>query len=551
MNVTYRASHVFAYPMPHRMDHTTTYSPVSHQPSPTTIPHMSTLLDTLAKWKPFSAVVIGDFMLDDLVYGDAERLSADAPVPILRVRRSECRPGGAANVVMALVAMKARVAAVGVVGDDREGGDLRRALEAAGVDCDGLVTDPSRPTTVKRSLIGLAQHRHPQKMFRLDYESCEPVADSVRARLLSALESALPSIDVVCIEDYAKGVCDEAMCRAVIDMARRACKPVFVDPASLDSYAKYRGAAAATPNRTEAERAAGLTTDDGASPAHNADLAREIMRQMDAEAVVLTLDRHGALLLERGGEPTALPTVARDVYDVTGAGDVFLAGLAAGRANGLSWEDAVRLANLAAGLEVEVFGVVPIPIERVHHQALLESGQAVAKLRTREQLLTDVASWRSQGRRIVFTNGCFDVLHAGHVWLLDQARRHGDVLIVAVNTDDQIREYKGPTRPVNTLHDRVRVLAALACVDAVVAFDESTPIALLEAIRPDVLAKGDEYSQAEIVGAGLVTSYGGKVVRIPMLKGQSTTDVLERMGDDRAKIATTKDVWDRFVRDQT
>lgn len=516
---------------------------------------MSELLDTLTNWRPFSAIVIGDFMLDDLVYGDAERLSADAPVPILRVRRSECRPGGAANVVMALSAMKARVSAFGVVGDDAEGAKLRAALIAAvgsqAVDCDGLLTDPTRPTTVKRSLIGLAQHRHPQKMFRLDYESHEPLSDSLRVRMLTALAKAMPSTDVVCIEDYAKGVCDEAMCQAVIDVARRAGKPVFVDPASLDDYAKYRGATVATPNRTEAERAAGMACDDGASAARNGDLAREIMRQMQSEAIVLTLDRHGALLLEDGADATTVPTVAREVYDVTGAGDVFLAGLAAGRANGLSWRDAVRLANLAAGLEVEVFGVVPIPIERVRHQAMLESGQAVPKLHTREQLLAQVASWRAQGRTIAFTNGCFDVLHAGHVWLVEQAKKHGDVLIVAINTDDRIREYKGPTRPVNTLHDRARVLGALAAVDAVVAFDEETPMAMLEAVRPDVLVKGGEYAVEEVVGASLVSSYGGKVVRVPMLEGHSTTQVLARSGDARAKSETSKDVWDRFVRDQT
>ncbi len=512
---------------------------------------MATLLDTLANWKPFTAIVIGDFMLDDLVYGDAERLSADAPVPILRVRRSECRPGGAANVVMALRAMKANVTAIGVIGADADGRTLRSSLESAEINCAGLVADASRPTTVKRSLIGLAQHRHPQKMFRLDYESREPLAEAVREQLLAAFAAALPTTDVVCIEDYAKGVCDEAMCESVIAMSRRAGKPVFVDPALLDSYAKYRGATVATPNRTEAERATGRTTDDGASPTANADLANELIRQMDAQAMVLTLDRHGALLLERTGEATAVPTIARDVYDVTGAGDVFLAGLAAGRANGLSWEDAVRVANLAAGLEVEVFGVVPIPIERVHHQALLESGQAVAKVRTLEQLLPEVASWRSQGKRIVFTNGCFDVLHAGHVWLLDHAKRLGDVLIVAVNTDDQIREYKGPTRPVNTLHDRLRVLGALGCVDAVIAFDEPTPVDLLTSIRPDVLAKGGEYSVDQVVGASLVKSYGGRVELIPMLKGHSTTEVLKRAGDSRAEVTTTREAWDRFVRDQT
>ncbi|MBL8999568.1 MAG: D-glycero-beta-D-manno-heptose 1-phosphate adenylyltransferase [Phycisphaerae bacterium] len=509
---------------------------------------MPTLLDHLSRWRPFTAIVLGDFMLDQLVYGDAERLSADAPVPVLHVRRTENRAGGAANVCLDLAALQGHVKAFGVIGADSAAAVLRAELERGGIDASGLVEDASRPTTQKQNLIGLAQSRHPQKMFRVDHESREPLSPEVQERLLAAYRDALREADVVCIEDYAKGVCDERLCREAIRAARAAGKPVFVDPARLSNYTRYADASAITPNRTEAESATGLSTcDDGA--VHNAEMARRLRDQLDLDACILTLDKHGALLLERDGLPIAVPTVARQVYDVTGAGDMFLAGLAAARANGIGWEDATRFANAAAGLEVEIFGVEPIPFERVHHAILAESGGLTGKLRTPEQLCIEVEARRRAGQRIVFTNGCFDILHAGHVHLLDQARAEGDFLIVATNTDEKVREFKGPNRPVNTLEDRVRVLAGLASVDAVVVFGEDTPAPLLERIRPDVLVKGGEYSKDRIVGAAFIESIGGRVVSVPMQPGQSTTKVLERAGDPRAALGTSEKERLRFVQD--
>lgn len=488
---------------------------------------METLLGHLARWRPFSALVVGDFMLDQLWYGEAERLSADAPVPVLRVTRTEDRPGGSANVCLDLVAMHGKVAALGVVGEDAEGRALAGALASAGVDGSGLVPDRARPTTVKRNLIGLAQSRHPQKMFRVDVESRTPLSAEATRRLLEEFERRLPGTDAVCLEDYAKGVCTEEVCQGVIGLARRAGVPVFVDPARLEDYSKYRGCTAITPNRTEAETATGRATHDGADAAHNAQLARELMARVEAEAVVLTLDRHGALLLERGGEPLAVPTVAREVYDVTGAGDMFLAGLAAARANGTTWADAVRFANAAAGLEVEVFGVAPIPLERIHHEILSRGGQG--KQRTLEEAQVLAGAARREGRRVVFTNGCFDILHSGHVSLLERAAGFGDVLVVGLNSDESVRRLKGAGRPVNTQEDRARVLGALACVGAVVVFDEDTPLRLIEALRPDVLVKGADYAKSQVVGAGVVEGYGGRVELVPLVEGRSTTGTIGRL----------------------
>lgn len=511
---------------------------------------MDALLKHLAQWKPFTVLVVGDFMLDQLVFGDAEKLSADAPVPVLRVRRSENRPGGAANVCLDLRAMRGEVEAFGVIGADAEGETLRRELASRGIGTLGIIADADRPTTVKRNFIGLAQQRHPQKMFRVDQESREPVPRRVEEALLEAFAVALPRASAVCIEDYNKGVCSEAFCQQIIGMCRAAKVPVLVDPAAISDYAKYRSSTCITPNRNEAELATGLPTDPDGGIARNAAVSARLLDALSLDVVVLTLDRHGAMLHQRDCEPLAVPTVAREVYDVTGAGDMMLAGLAAARANGMSWHDSVRFANTAAGLEVEVFGVEPIPLEKIHHRILLERSFEAGKQRTLDELLVEVAARRQSGQTIVFTNGCFDVLHSGHVHLLDEAKKHGDFLVVGTNTDDKIAQYKGPTRPVNIVEDRVRVLSGLASVDAVVVFPEDTPTELIGALRPDVLVKGDEYAMEQIPGASLVMSYGGRVVRIPMKGGQSSTGTLRRMGDPRAET-TNAGNRDRFVKDQS
>jgi len=496
---------------------------------------MPTLLESLASWRPFTAVVVGDFMLDELVYGNADRMSPEAPVPVLHVQRTEERSGGASNVCLNLAAMRGAVRAIGVTGDDPAAASLRRLLADASVDASGLIPDPARPTTVKRSLIGLAQHRHPQKMFRVDYESRAPLAPAQRDALIAAFENALAGADVVCLEDYNKGVLCETVTRAVIDRARAANVPVFVDPAAIRDYAKYRGAAAITPNRVEAALAVGERPAGDDDPEAHAPLARSLLRQLDLDAAVITLDRHGALLLERGAaDPVVVPTVARQVYDVSGAGDMVLAALAAGRANGLTWLDAVRLANAAAGLEVELFGCVPIPIEQIHAEVLRRerlsgASPASGKLRTLDELQVELAALRRQGKKIVFTNGCFDILHAGHLSLLHRAAALGDFLVVAINSDDSVRRLKGPERPINTQQDRAELLGGLACVGAVVIFDEDTEVNAVKAVRPDILVKGAEYTIDRVPAAEFVLSIGGRVELLDMVDGRSTTGTVQRI----------------------
>jgi D-beta-D-heptose 7-phosphate kinase/D-beta-D-heptose 1-phosphate adenosyltransferase len=496
---------------------------------------MPDLLNKLSTYKPFTAMLIGDFMLDQHVYGAAERLSPDAPVPVLRVdaQRSEDRPGGAANVAMCLNALKARVLCMGVVGDDAEGRALREAIEQNGSDVVGLLIDPSRPTTIKRSMIGLAQHRHPQKMFRVDLESHDPIDADVRQRLLALIEGRLDEVDVVCLEDYDKGVCSPELCQALIELCRRHGVPLLVDPAAIEDYAKYRGATAITPNRSEAELATGLDTPLDASQIHNAGLAAALGRALDLDAVVLTLDRHGALLEERGGDPILVPTVARNVYDVTGAGDIVLAALAAAVANNLGWHDAVRFANAAAGLEVEVFGAQPIPFAQVQREILAQSRPLDRKTRMLDELLVELAVHREAGRTIVFTNGCFDVIHAGHVTYLREAKTLGDVLVVAVNADAQVRAQKGEGRPIYPLADRIDILSELLCIDYIVAFEEPTVHELLRSLRPDIFVKGGDYRPEEINEYDVVQELGLDLRLLSLRPGLGSTHVIERL--DEAK----------------
>ena len=484
------------------------------------MPHTD-LIHLLDHWQPRRIVVAGDFMLDRYAYGHADRLAPDAPVPVLAVQRTESMPGGAGNVCLDLAALRCEAVALGVVGDDEPGRALTTALQAAGVQTTGLLTSRERPTTVKHNLVGLAQHRHPQKMFRLDTEDRTPLDADARSRLLETAETLLVDADVLCLEDYNKGVLDQEVCQALIASARRRGVPVIVDPAAIGDYRKYRGATGITPNRTEAQ----LATTQTEPPA----MARQLKADLDLDRVVVTLDKSGALLLDEDDVLHTVPTVARTVYDVTGAGDMVLAVLAAACANGAPWLDAVRLANIAAGLEVEKAGVVPIPIDELLLAVLDSHHDGRGKARRPEALVCELEAHRAQGKTIVFTNGCFDLLHAGHVAYLRAAAELGDLLVVGMNTDDSIRRLKGNGRPVNHEEDRLLILSELRSVDYLVVFDDDTPIKLIEAIRPDVLAKGADYTRETVVGHQVVEAHGGRVELIDLVEGRSTTNLIRKL----------------------
>ena len=493
------------------------------------------LVPLLAGWKHTDLLVVGDFMLDQAQHGSADRLSPDAPVPVLLSRGArdlEETAGGASNVALCAAALGARVRCFGVTGDDDEGHTLRRLLKEGGCDGSGLLEDAARPTTVKRSIVGLAQHRHPQKMFRVDVESRDPLNAEMQAQLLLAIERAAADCQVICLEDYAKGVCTPDLCQGVIDIGRRLGKPVLVDPAAIADYTRYAGATAITPNRTEAALAAGRKPMPDFDPVEVRNLARTLRERYRIDAVVLTLDRHGSFLERAGTEPVHVPTVARRVYDVTGAGDMVLAALAAAVANGFPWPQAVAFANVAAGLEVEVFGARPIPFAQVRRQVLAQAGHMAGKVRDRDALRVELEARREAGQRIVLTNGCFDVLHAGHVTSLRAAREQGDLLVVAVNSDASVRALKGADRPVFPLAQRMEVLAALEAVDLVVAFEERSAHEVIRLVHPHIYVKGGDYRKPEeIAEHALLVELGIELRLLGHVPGVSTTAAIHRMRD--------------------
>lgn len=487
---------------------------------------MSAQLIQLVENLPASrVVVVGDLMVDRYLYGNAERLSPEAPVPVLHFQKEELRLGGAGSVAADLAALGAKVSAVGLCGADEMGGQLRRLLSDVGTDGRGLL-QCARPTTCKMRLVGSAQHRHPQQMIRLDFEQINTVDPLIEAELIECAIAAMEGAELVCIEDYNKGVVTEKVCRTVLEESKRRGLPVLIDPARINDYQKYAGATCLKLNRPEAARATGLAVE---TPEQFQAAAERLLEMLSLEAVVLTLDKHGAYVASRAGERRLLQTRPRQVYDVTGAGDMAFAMLAVARAGGATWEQATALANVAGGLEVEKFGVVPITPVEIIQELMVEAHLREGKRRSLAELLPELARHRAGGKRIVFTNGCFDLIHLGHVKYFRFAKQQGDLLVVGVNTDASIRRLKGDKRPIITEADRISVLEELESIDYLVSFDEDTPINLIERIRPDVLVKGADYNKQQVVGWDIVEAAGGRVALAPLVDGRSTSAVIQRV----------------------
>jgi D-beta-D-heptose 7-phosphate kinase/D-beta-D-heptose 1-phosphate adenosyltransferase len=493
---------------------------------------MQKLIELLQGFGSPTVALVGDFMLDRYVYGDAERVSPEAPVPILRCIRSESRTGGAGNVAAAITALGGKVVCLGVAGQDANGDELIKLLSACGAKTHAMIRLADRPTIVKTRFVGLAQHRHPQQMLRVDEESARPMPREIHATMRAALKGILPRCKVLVIEDHNKGVLDETLTEQFISDAVKAGLAVVVDPGrGIGDYKRYRGCTILKPNRYEAESASGVKIVDDASLAL---AARKLIESADAQGVVITLDKEGAYLMTRGGEGKRIPTRPRAVYDITGAGDEVVAMLAVALAQGCGLEDAVGLANVAGQLEVERFGVVPITRLEVLNELRGMIGLRGSKVVSRELLAEEISRRKAVGHKVVFTNGCFDLLHMGHVRYLQQAREMGSCLVVAINSDDSVQRLKGPSRPIIGASERAQMLASLECVDYVTVFYEDTPRTLLEMLRPDVLVKGG--TTPVVVGREIVEAYGGKVVTLAAVEGLSTTEIINRiMGNGSGK----------------
>lgn len=481
--------------------------------------HLATKVETL---KGARVLCIGDVMLDRYVYGDVERISPEGPIPVLRVREEKSMLGGAGNVARNLAALGARVAFASVVGKDEAGEEIARMLEALdGLEA-SLVVDPSRRSTVKTRYVSMSQ-----QILRADHETNSPISAALEDVLLGRIRKLLRDVRVVVLSDYGKGVLTWGLCASVIEAARAAGVPVIVDPKGRD-YGLYRGASIVTPNRKELAEASGemLAGSDAIVAA-----AERLIERHAFEAMLVTRSQEGMSVIERGGKAAHLPAEAREVFDVSGAGDTVISTLAAALAVDLPLVEAASLANAAAGIVVGKVGTAVVyPDELAAKLREHELSSIELKVVTRQAAADIVASWRLKGLKVGFTNGCFDLLHPGHVSLLAQSRALCDRLVVGLNSDASVSRLKGPTRPIQTEIARATVLASLANVDLVVIFEEDTPEKLIEALHPDVLIKGGDYTVETIVGASFVQSYGGRVAVIDLVPGFSTTKTVEKMG---------------------
>ncbi|MBP2301494.1 D-glycero-beta-D-manno-heptose-7-phosphate kinase [Azospirillum picis] len=472
-------------------------------------------IDTLSR---ANVLCLGDVMLDRFVYGSVERVSPEAPIPVLRIERELPKLGGAGNVAANLVALDAACRFVSVVGGDAVGGDLLGLLRREGVGSDAIVVEDDRQTTVKTRFIA-----GQQQLLRTDVETVVPI--TVGDRVLERVRAALPEVGGVILSDYGKGVLTDELVVAVIAAARAAGRTVVVDPKGRD-YRRYRGADIVTPNRKELMEATGLPV---RTDAEVVAAARQLIEGCGIGAVVATRSEQGMSVVT-ATNAVHLPAEAREVFDVSGAGDTVVATLAAALSVGIELVDAARLANLAAGIVVGKVGTAVVrSAELLSSLHELQWRHGEEKVVTRDAAAERAERWRLRGKRVGFTNGCFDLLHPGHISLLKQARAACDVLVVGLNSDASVKRLKGESRPVQNETARATVLASLGCVDLVVVFGEDTPEELIRALRPEVLVKGADYTVATVVGADFVQSYGGEVVLAELVQGQSTTNTIKRM----------------------
>jgi D-beta-D-heptose 7-phosphate kinase/D-beta-D-heptose 1-phosphate adenosyltransferase len=464
-------------------------------------------------------LVVGDLMLDRYILGEVDRISPEAPVPVLRHAHRYARAGGAANVAMNLAGLGCQAALAGFWGEDAERRELEAFLDAAKIDRSAVVTT-ELPTISKTRIVGRSQ-----QLLRLDIESREKPGAADLRRLRELVEPMVGRVNAVVLSDYAKGALSAEVCEAVIRAARRAGVPVLADPKTPD-FSKYSGATMVCPNLSELSAATGVATHELETLLAAGENQRT---EHDLTYLTVTMSERGIRVLSKGSSFHS-PARAREVADVSGAGDTVIATLAAGLAGGLKVETAVELANLAAGIVVGKVGTVPIEQHELIAALTPSSGVSGGeKVLDRERLAKRIAEWRASGETIIFTNGCFDLLHVGHVTLLEDCHRFGSKLVLGLNTDASVQRLKGPSRPVVGENERARVMSALASVDAVVLFDEDTPLELIREIRPDVLVKGGDYSVATVVGHQDVLAAGGRVEIVPTVEGFSTTNIVRKL----------------------
>jgi len=473
-----------------------------------------------ALFENISVLVLGDIMLDQYIYGQIKRISPESPVPVIEYQRERCMPGGAGNAAVNVQALSASVTICGLLGRDESGASLKKTLAEAGITADCVETD-NRVTTVKTRII--AQQNH--QIVRVDREREHPADDTDRKALKDILSSRVSSADAVLIADYNKGTVTPDVARHAIMLARENSIPVIVDPKGID-YSKYKGAAVLKPNIRELEVTMGHRIRT-AEEMHAS--LKDLLKRIELEAVILTRGSEGMSILEKGGEVIDIPATAQEVFDLSGAGDTAAAVTALCCAADMTFFDAARIANTASGIAVSKAGTSAVYIDELERALKTSESFEDRKIVSLSKLKKQVQAVRDKGGKVIFTNGCFDLLHYGHVRYLQNARVQGDFLVVAINSDEIIRTLKGKGRPVIPQMERAHLLASLQCVDAVIVFTEDKPLNLLRELQPDILVKGADYSREGVVGHEIVDDYGGEIYLAPLEDGWSTSGLIDRI----------------------
>jgi len=488
---------------------------------------MKKLFELLERPVAARIAVVGDVILDRYLWGDVDRISPEAPIPLIRVDAEEERLGGAGSVAAMLAALDVQVSLFSIIGADGAGDRTRKLLGELGIDAE-LLTDSTRITTTKQRVLGRAQHRHPQQMIRVDREQTDAAAEPQQQALLEQVAQRLEDFDLVIISDYDKGLCCGDFVPQLVARTRMEGVRVIADPIRSGDYRRYAGCHVITPNRMEAAAATGIEID---SPERGIQAAQALVR-LGVDAALVTLDRDGIAWCDEAGATGLVSAQARQVYDITGAGDMVISALGYALAGRSALRDAVELANLAGGLEVERLGVVPLTRDELLSELSPTGRSAKRKILSLAECVPRLEAARQRGQRIAMTNGCFDLLHPGHVATIEAARQYGDLLVVGLNSDASVRALKGNERPIVDERGRAEMLAALEAVDFVVLFDDASVASLVEQLRPDVLVKAAEYDESEVVGGEAVKRYGGQVAIVPMRSSYSTSTLIERVRDE-------------------
>nr|HID57994.1 D-glycero-beta-D-manno-heptose-7-phosphate kinase [Desulfobacterales bacterium] len=478
------------------------------------------MITDISQFTKRSVLVIGDLMIDEYLWGEVERISPEAPVQVVSVLRETSTLGGAGNVVNNLVALGAKVSVAGVIGKDTNADLMIDILHRLDVDTQCLIQDASRPTTKKTRVI--AAH---QQVLRIDREITDDITDTQARQIEEFYRDRINDFDILLISDYGKGLLTNYLLRQLIKTAKDHDRLVVIDPKGLD-FRKYAGATIITPNKKEASLAAGIEIRGKESLM---EAGKTLQRRLSISAVLITCGKDGMVLFEQGREPYEIKAVARQVFDVSGAGDTVLAVLGLGLASGFSPVESATLANIAGGIVVGKLGTAPITEEELNEAIFPSIETPVPKLKTISSLVPIIEQLKGAGKTIVMTNGCFDLLHAGHIKLLEASKRLGDVLVVAIDTDESVRSLKGEGRPVIGELERVRIISALDSVDYVVLFSSNELTQLIEALKPHILTKGSNYTTETVFGREAVERNGGRIVLIPMIEQVSSTQIINRI----------------------